>query len=240
MASRYLLCANHNINQHKDVLFYCDSSRWVWRYNLFVFRNDWDSPVFSREIGSDRMIGIKNPFKKNVLYRNIRFTTLKKKSFKVFIHTPLTRTRQLMSLRRLRQAEQNGDAAGEGCQCVVACWYKKSVTAIQRRFRSEYGHQPPTHQSTPFWDSGQKKLWEVSFVVVCVMNRFRDTMFFWLFIIRTPSVLFHHICSNFNIISIACLDKEVLFIKCCKMYVALNCVNRYFSLWQSERLETLQ
>ena len=61
------------------------------------------------------MMGIKNPLKKKVLCRNIRFTTLKKKILKVFIHTPLTRTRQLMSLCRLRQAEQNGDAAGEGC-----------------------------------------------------------------------------------------------------------------------------
>ena len=64
------------------VLFYCDSSSCVWRHNLFVFRNDWAAPVHSREIGSDGMIGIKNPFKKNVLYRNIRFTTLKRKVLK--------------------------------------------------------------------------------------------------------------------------------------------------------------
>ena len=145
-----------------------------------------------------------------------------------------------MSLRRLRQAEQNGDAAGEGCKCGVACWYKKSVTAIRRRFGSKYRHQPPTHQSTPYWDSSQKKLWEISFVMVCVMNRFRDTMFFWLLIIRTPFILFHLICSNFNTISIACIDNEVLFIKCCNMYVVLNAVNRYFSLWPSEILETVQ
>ena len=145
-----------------------------------------------------------------------------------------------MSLRRLRQAEQNGDATGEGCQCVVTCWYKKSVTAIQRRFGTEYEHQPPTHHSTPFWDSSQKKFWEISFVMVCVTNRLRDTMFFRLLIIRTPSILFHLICSNFNIISIVCIDNEVLFIKCCNIYVSLNVVNRYFSLWPSEILETLQ
>jgi len=95
------------------------------------------------------------------------------------------------------------------------------------------------HTRAPPFGTAVRRNSEVSFVMVCVMNKFRDTMFFWLFIIRTPSVLFHLICSNFNVISIACLDNEVLFIKC-KMYVALNGVNRYFSLWQSEILETLQ
>jgi hypothetical protein len=122
----------------------------------------------------------------------------------------------------------------------VACWYKKSVTAIQRHFGSEYGHQPQTRKNTPFWDSSQKKLWEVSFVMVCIMNRFWDMMFFWLLIIRTPSNSFYLICSNFNIISVVCLDNEILFIKFCKMCVALNVVNMYFSLWPSEILETLQ
>lgn len=106
MASRCLLCANHNINLHKEKD--CFILLWFFPLCLKVY-----FVCISTELGlpstqswnrTDRMIGIKNPFKKNVLYTNIRFTTLKRKSLKVFTHTPLSRTRQLMSLRRLRQA----------------------------------------------------------------------------------------------------------------------------------------
>lgn len=73
----------------------------------------------------------------------------KKEALEVFIHTPLTRTRQLCSA----QPEAGSVPVATPREKVASVlWLAKldSVAAVQRDIRIEYERGPPTHKPSDF------------------------------------------------------------------------------------------
>jgi hypothetical protein len=72
-----------------------------------------------------------------------------KKTLEVLFHARHMRMRQLVTYSEL---SNNVDTAGTGSMLL---WLVElqSLTAVQRRFRTQYGSQPPTRRSIRFWDN---------------------------------------------------------------------------------------
>jgi hypothetical protein len=51
----------------------------------------------------------------------------------------------------------------EEVQCVLWLAELQSLTAVQRRFRMQYGRQPPTRKSIRFWDRTTSRLLRIKF-----------------------------------------------------------------------------
>jgi hypothetical protein len=71
-----------------------------------------------------------------------------RKSLRVF-RARLTRMRQLVTCGELRN---DVDTQEQG-QCVLWLAELQSLTAVQCRFRTQYGRQPPKWKSIRFWDN---------------------------------------------------------------------------------------